>query len=239
MNDSSVRLHGSALHGPDAEIHHRIWQAIIEQALPSGVRLKEQELCDLFGVGRSRIRKILNQLARERVVDIVPHRGAIVATPSVREAREVFRARRLLETCVVRTLGEAFTITRARRLERHLALEDEALARGDTPLFLRLAAEFHLLLAEVAEMPVFSGFLRELVSRTSLITALYSRRGETSCITGEHRGICDALAAGEADAAASLAEQHLLHIEHELELGEREARPVDLRAVLLERAPER
>ena len=75
-------------------IHARIYDAIVEQRLPPGTKLGEETLCEIFGVSRTMIRRVLQRLASEHVVEARPHRGAFVARPSVEEAREVFEARR-------------------------------------------------------------------------------------------------------------------------------------------------
>src|SRR3954452_17589542 len=84
-----------------ADVHERIWSAIMDHSLPPQTRLVEQRLCEIFGLGRTRLRQVLQRLAHERVVTLMPNRGAMVAKPSVREAREVFAARRVIEAGVV------------------------------------------------------------------------------------------------------------------------------------------
>src|SRR5882762_1801745 len=78
-----------------AEVHERIWSAIMDHSLPPETRLVETELCEIFGLGRTRLRQVLQKLAHERVVTLMRNRGAMVSKPSVREAREVFAARRV------------------------------------------------------------------------------------------------------------------------------------------------
>ena len=82
-------------------IYERIWTAIVDHSLPPGTKLTEDRLGEIFGVGRTRIRQVLFQLAHEGVVTLQHNRGAFVAQPSVREAREVFEARRAIEWAVI------------------------------------------------------------------------------------------------------------------------------------------
>src|SRR3979411_3520396 len=82
---------------PEAGIYHKIHVAIAERRLLPGVRLVEDQLAEVFGVSRMRIRSVLHALARDKVVTLQRNRGAVVAYPSVKEAKEVFAARRLLE----------------------------------------------------------------------------------------------------------------------------------------------
>jgi DNA-binding GntR family transcriptional regulator len=47
-----------------AEVHERIWSAIMDHSLPPETRLVEGELCKIFGLGRTRLRQVLQRLAR-------------------------------------------------------------------------------------------------------------------------------------------------------------------------------
>src|SRR6516165_11799455 len=84
-----------------AAVYEQIWTAIIDHSLPPQTRLVEERLCEIFGLGRTRLRQVLQRLAHERVVTLLPNRGAAVSKHSVREAHEVFVARELLESGTV------------------------------------------------------------------------------------------------------------------------------------------
>ena len=80
----------------EEEIVERIFEAIIDQRLPPGTKLSEAALCEAFGVGRMRIRHSLLLLSSREVVDLLPNRGAFVASPSAEQAREVFEKEYLI-----------------------------------------------------------------------------------------------------------------------------------------------
>ena len=212
-------------------IHARIYDAIVEQRLPPGTKLGEESLCEIFGVGRTLIRRVLQRLANEHVVESRPHRGACVARPSVEEAREVFEAG-ALEAHVIDRLAGKRTSADAGRLLRHVAEERAAHAAGDRGRLIRRSGEFHLLLAELAGNRAIARFLRELVSRTSLIIAVYEAPGESCCSFDDHALIIEALASGRALVADQAMRAHLLSIEQRLRLNRLPARIVDLQEVL-------
>src|SRR6516165_7617442 len=91
------------------EVYEQIWSAIMDHSLPPETRLVETELCEIFGLGRTRLRQVLQKLAHERVVTLMRNRGAMVSKPSVREAREVFHARRVIEANIVETFIKTAT----------------------------------------------------------------------------------------------------------------------------------
>ena len=72
-------------------------RAIHEHRLPPATKLGEDELGEAYGISRTVVRAALHALSHRRLVELRRNRGAFVAQPSVREAREVFEARALLE----------------------------------------------------------------------------------------------------------------------------------------------
>ena len=62
-------------------------QAIIEQALPPGTRLPEDELGARFGMSRTLVRAALAHLHSEGLVDAPPRRTATTAKPTLDEAK--------------------------------------------------------------------------------------------------------------------------------------------------------
>ena len=92
------------------DIADRLREAIHAHRLTPGAKLSEDEVGGIFEVSRTTTRAALHMLAHEQLVTIEPNRGAFVASPSIREAREVFEARALLEESVAARLRSLFTI---------------------------------------------------------------------------------------------------------------------------------
>ena len=78
----------------DERVHKDLYKAIIDHRIAPGTPLQEDALAQAFGISRTLIRKALQRLAHERLVELVPNKGAFVAKPSAEEARHVFEARR-------------------------------------------------------------------------------------------------------------------------------------------------
>ena len=65
---------------------------------------------------------------------------------------------------------------------------------------MRLSGDFHRELAALAGNEVLRNFINELISRTSLIIALYESPGAVPCSYSEHKEIVDALQATRREA---------------------------------------
>ncbi len=227
--NSDVRLAGTPAIGLDNEqIYSRIFEAIVDHKLAPGTHLKEDELCDIFEIGRTRMRAVLSRLAADHVVDLVTNRGAFVARPSVEEAREVFRARRVVEGHLIRRAAELKSPAMKQALTKHLCHEDAARRTGDAGAVIKRCGKYHQVLAEQADSPIMAHFVRELIARSSLIVAIYESAPPDECELDEHHQLSELILAGEADRAGELMETHLLGIEARLDLS---SKPQSTRAL--------
>lgn len=203
----------------EEEIVERIFEAIIDQRLPPGTKLSEAALCEAFGVGRMRIRQSFLLLASREVVDLLPNRGAFVASPSAEQAREVFEARLMIEPNVTRLAVERAADADLSSLERHLRLEHEAHHNNKRRDAIRLSGQFHVLLAEIADNAVTLRMVKELVTRTSLIIGLFGSPGVSNCRDEDHDEIFSAFRSRDSETASRLMSQHLHSIQDHLELN--------------------
>src|ERR1700761_3254514 len=85
----------------DARIYQSIFDGVLNHRLTPGTKLPEPELCQLFGVGRAAVRRVLEKLAYDGIVVLRPNKGAVIAAPTPEETREIFEARRALESALV------------------------------------------------------------------------------------------------------------------------------------------
>jgi DNA-binding GntR family transcriptional regulator len=207
-------------------------QAIIEQALPPGTKLPEDELGARFGMSRTLVRAALAHLQSEGLVDAPPRRTATTAKPTLEEAKEVFEVRRTLEREVVRLVIARWRPEFGAELEGHVREEDAARRDGEARVSIRLAGEFHTRLGEMTGNALLRRYLGEVVSRCSLILALYGRPHSADCAVNEHREIVASLRGRDADAAVAVMERHLGAVEHRALLHQGRDTQFDLGKVL-------
>ncbi|WP_153769035.1 GntR family transcriptional regulator [Labrenzia sp. CE80] len=182
--------------------------AILERALLPGMKLPEDALGERFGASRTIVRQALERLAAEGLVELRRNRGAVVATPSLEEARDLFDLRCQIEDLVVSRLIANFGPKHLEALESHLAKEIQA-ESGPEPVSIRLATEFHILMAQLTESPVLIRYVEDVGYRCGLTLALYSRPHSTDCGIHEHREIIEALKKGDQMRARDLMRHHL------------------------------
>ena len=115
-----------------AIVAQKLREAIMSGTLKPGQRLVERELCEMMGVSRPSIREALRVLEADGLVNTVPHRGPVVSTISLEEAKQLYAARAVLEgyagrECarlrdpdVVHRIGDALTRLKAAAAKQDL-----------------------------------------------------------------------------------------------------------------------
>ena len=217
----------------DDIVYEYIFDAILEQRLAPGTKLSEEALCEIFGVSRTIIRRALLRLSHEQVVSIRPNRGAVVAAPSVEEARQIFAARRVVELAVIELAVKNATTESLGRIRNMVQEEQDAFDRGDIGSGIRLSGEFHLELARIANNTPLLNFQRSVVSQTSLIIAQYEVGHQTHCSFNEHEALLLAIESRDVTRAVTMMKEHLDHIEGKLNL-DNESASTDLHVVFSE-----
>ena len=74
---------------------------------------------------------------------------------------------------------------------------------------IKLSGEFHLKLAEIMGNQIVVDFLRVLISRTSLIIAVYETRRGSGCNAEEHERLVDLIEQRNDQGVKMKMEQHL------------------------------
>ncbi|MET0185485.1 MAG: GntR family transcriptional regulator [Achromobacter sp.] len=209
-------------HAEDTEdrIYRAVFESVMRQRLAPGTKLPEAALCELFGVGRSVVQKVLQRLAHDHIVALRPNRGAMVAMPTREEVGKLFEARRALEAAIVPLVAQFATRADYAALRRQLKAEHRAMHHAPQNEWARLASTFHLRLAELSRNPILERYLKELMSRCALVVAIYEAPGNAPCEHDEHVRVVDDIERGNVARAIATMDAHLRDLESNIDLVE-------------------
>lgn len=213
-------------------IYRAIYDAVVAHRLPPGAKLPEEQIGALFNASRTIVRSALQALAHDHIVSIERNRGAFVSAPTIADARDIFVSRRILESGIAREAAGKFDASQVERLRAVLREEAEALRRSDRKAAIHLSGTFHTTIAATLGVITLTQFLRGLISRSSLVIALYGRGTASACGHADHLQLADALANHEGDRAAALMMDHLDHIMNDLALAPHANEPTDVVVIL-------
>ena len=74
-----------------ARVADAVRDMIVQDELEPGERIREAHLAERLNVSRTPLREALKVLATEGLVELLPHRGAVVANPTAKEVRDMLR----------------------------------------------------------------------------------------------------------------------------------------------------
>ncbi|KOC90631.1 GntR family transcriptional regulator [Winslowiella iniecta] len=207
--------------------------AIAQHRLTPGMRLIEAQIVEVLQANRNHVQAALQRMALQHIVTIEPNRGAMVAKPEAREAREIFIARRAIESAIVISITPEAMARAVDEIDAQQQAEKDASDRADRRDIVREFSQFHLLLAKVSGNKVLGEILSNLMVRSSLIVALYQRNDIPSCQCAEHTAIISALKAGDVKQAQAIMIEHLNQLEQQLDLTDSAPQELNLRQALL------
>jgi DNA-binding GntR family transcriptional regulator len=198
------------------QVHAQLKEQIELGELAPGTPLSELSLVARTGASRTPVREALRRLAAEGLVDLTPRLGARVSRVSAQSVRDLFEFRQLLEPAAIRSATEAAAADPALRQVFADMRADFARIQDRTPslersrAFYELADRFDWAIIDATRNEHLRRAIADLrphTARLRNLSHLDPRRTDVSVT--EHLAICDALLAGDADAAAAGIAAHL------------------------------
>jgi DNA-binding GntR family transcriptional regulator len=174
-----------------------------------GARLKIDDLSALCEVSHMPVRAALQQLEAEGVLDVFPHRGAVIRGVDARFVRNIYDLRASIEAMLAERCARRIDKAGVAEL-RTLAGEFESAAqRGDVPAMVAANLHLHEAINQVADNPEA---VRVLGQGRLLIQALRMRFGFAACrveaIVAEHRALLRAIQRKDERKAGDIARWH-------------------------------
>jgi DNA-binding GntR family transcriptional regulator len=217
----------------DERVYAAVSKALLSGKLRPGTPLRERALAEALGCTRGAVRKVLARLGSEKRLVLEHNRGAFVPNPSIEDMRGTYRARRIVEAGLVTTLFGQLSREQVATLRKHVQAEQKAFKEGRREDAVRLAGDFHLLLAQMAGSEELLSYIGRLIANTELYKALYDSAEAASCAPREHEQIIDALTAGKSlDKALAVALEHLDELERRVIAGAAAEQETDLATLL-------
>lgn len=207
--------------GKTEAVYTQLKEQIQSWELAPGAKLSEVLIAEQVGASRTPVREAIRRLAREGLVNFTPGEVAQVAPISLRGVRALFEFRMILEPAAIRMvtldgLARPETLSPFRALDREFTTIKEDFSATESDL--DPVAERFYNLAERFDQAVITACHNE-----PLATTISDRRGQTARLRGiahsdrdrmhqsvsEHRRMCEAILAGDPDAAARELSHHL------------------------------
>ncbi len=182
-------------------------KGILMSEYKPGEWLREQELSQKLGVSRIPLREAFRKLEQERLVELIPNRGARVTEVFTDDLSEIYDARIFVESRISRNAAERITESEIEDLRK---IVDAYSSATDSEGIIRYAQEFHEAIFTASRSEGLVAIIRligSLIVRIRHYNHLNPARRSDSL--QEHRAIYDALAQKDPDLAEEATRLHL------------------------------
>jgi len=196
--------------------YHLIKEKIVTLELAPSSVIDEQTLMKELELGRTPIREALHRLAAEGLVDIVPRRGMFVANISITDLQNILEVRMVLVGFCARLAAQRITEEQIAQMEA--ILQDlEQVQDGDAKALMAIDERFQGLLCQAADNEFLAEVLGRLYAQSLRLWYLaLDRLSGVREVIGQHRGVAEALKAGDEARAEALIQQHISQFQQKI-----------------------
>ncbi len=197
-----------------AELRSLIGEEIMTGRISPGMALEEIEIAQKFGVSRTPVREAIRELAASGLVEIRPHRSAIVAKPSPERLRGMFGVLAELEALCAGLSALHMTDEERTQLQALHADLGALAENGDPKHYHRMNEQFH----ELIYVGSHNDYLAELTFATRTRLSPFSgtqfrARGRLKRSHAEHDRVVAAIMQRNQDAAVAEMRSHITTVE--------------------------
>ncbi|MFD1707176.1 GntR family transcriptional regulator [Siminovitchia sediminis] len=204
-------------------VYSELKKAIFNRQIPLNTQLNEELLSEAFKVSRTPIRSVLKRMQHEKILQIIPRKGAYINQPTFQEIENVFQLRTLMEKEAIKIACREAADKQLKALEE-LTYEEEKLFRsGNYADGLRVCSEFHQNLIKLTKNHVMIEYSQELINITNIYLVFHETANKESPRSPEeHREIVRAIQRRNEEEALQLFDQHIKSIKDHLNRNKNE-----------------
>lgn len=198
------------------EAYNKFREAIFNRSFKPGQFLTQAEIVNKLDISLGPLRDAMKRLECEELIFVIPQRGIQIALPNIKDIKEAFQLRILLEKEAVRYFTKNSSRTALDKLEsvtRDLATKNLKPSRTDSLLSSALDADCSLHLTIINEMR--NNQLKNIYQvvfdkvRIAWLATSYTQE-IVQPVMEEHMQIIRAIKSGEPEKAAIAVEKHLI-----------------------------
>lgn len=192
------------------EVTQTLRNAILNGRFLAGTRLRQADLAAQLAISRTPIREALGRLQQEGLIELLPGGGVRVALLNLTEAVELYDLREVLDGLAARLAAHRAADGALGRIQKALGRMAQCLERKDPNQWFGAHVAFHDEILQASGNKRLQGL--SAVVRLSIRhfhPLLLKTENRLEDAYREHRGIYEAIAAHDAEAAERFARAHI------------------------------
>lgn len=212
MGDYDVKQEVTDKYSLRGRVFHKIREDILSGKYKDNEELKEVAIGEELGVSRTPVREAFRQLELEGLIHIIPNKGAYVTGITVKDVKDIYMIRSLLEGLCAKWATRHITPEQLEEMEENIYLAEFHASKGHAEQITELDNRFHEILYEAADSKMLERQLRDFhgyVLRVRKKTLAKYKRSTQS--NKEHKLILEAIKDKDAERAERMANEHILN----------------------------
>ncbi len=211
ISELKIKTDLSAAKLMSEEIADILRENIISGNLNPGEKVNEYQVAKLLNISRPPIREAFRLLAAEGLITLVPRKGAFVSELSIREVKEIYEMKSMMESFAVRLAIPVIGEKEVSGLDSILKLMEEMIKKNNFKKIQSLNIEFHRKIIEMSKNKKLIYFYESII----MPIRKYQRLGlsaPSSWKTSfkEHRDIVEAIRSRNIELAEKLTREHTM-----------------------------
>lgn len=194
-------------------VYQHLRTGIIDGSYDVGAALREVDLAVRLGVSKTPVREAFVRLEKDRLVELIPYRGAVVAGYSAEDLEEISQVRQLVEGACARSAALNATDEDIAEIETNIEDSERALAAEDIEEVIRLYDTFDQLIYKHSRNKWITDLVENLEAhqrRIGRLTVTIPGRLERSLT--QHRQILEAVRAKDGRRAEKQMRTHVASV---------------------------
>lgn len=191
------------------QVFENLENDILSGKYPRGELLTESKLSQSLGVSRTPIREALRRLSQEHIIE-ESGKGSIVLGITESDLKDIFFIRRKIEGTVAALAAKNRTDEQLATLKEAVEFQEFYLSKNDADKIKTMDSRFHETIYRMSGSSIMCDVLIPLHKKIQKYRrASLSNTSRAAASVSEHRGIFEAIAAGDAEKAELLFNEHL------------------------------
>lgn len=196
---------------PTSDAYQTLKAALLSGRYQAGEKLVTQQLADQLGLSRTPVREALARMEAQGLVTRISNQGYSLRNFSLRDVRDLFEARRVIEVSSAELATHRATEDSLNQMKASLERCAFLLESGELIGFQKAARNFHRIIGASTGNVLLLGMFDQISDLVLLfgLTLLRSSPTRAREILEENQAILACIASGNAEAAGNAMRQHL------------------------------
>lgn len=189
---------------------------IVQIKYPPGFVVSEQQLCEELGISRTPVREALRRLAVDKLLEILPRKGAFVTKVEVKDYLHLLDLRQQLELFVAVRAAKRRTEQQREKMKRLIMELREGMTVPEQAVFLHADREYKDLIVEASRNPFVTNIIASMHAHSRRFWYYYRaqwRENEAETAIMHHLQVMESVEAGDPEAADRAVRELFVYLE--------------------------